>query len=114
MKITSLLFLLRGLIEIRSTLSTMSSLEKFAINAVSKYPDSHIEIAMDFASNACPAFVGQDNDRLVKVGRSLQSLVLLKDKIPLEASVQQLVDECNLLCSGAIKVCRQPLCRNSD
>jgi hypothetical protein len=85
----------------------MWSLEKFAIDAVSKYPDSHIEAAIDFASNACKAFVGQDNDRLLKLGRSLQSLVGLKEKISLEASLEQLVDECNLLCSGNVKVCHQ-------
>ena len=82
----------------------MSSLEQLAIDAVGLYPDSHAEMAMEFASKACPAFAVQDNDRLVKMGRSLENLVFLKDKIPMQASVEQLVEECTLLCSGQVKV----------
>ena len=87
-----------------AVIATMSSLERFAIDAVSMHPNSNIEQAIEFSSKACPAFVSQDNDRLVKVGRSLESLISLKDKIPLEESLRLLVDECNLLCSGAVKV----------
>mmetsp|Transcript_28242 Transcript_28242/g.46775 ORF Transcript_28242/g.46775 Transcript_28242/m.46775 type:complete len:592 (+) Transcript_28242:46-1821(+) len=108
--ITQQLFLLfLFFINPTSTLATMlSNLEQFAVDAVAKYADSHIEIAMEFSSKACPAFVAQDSDRLVKVGRSLENLVFLSkkegDKIPLEASLEQLVEECTLLCSGDVKV----------
>lgn len=109
MQLLFLLFLhliLLGIIHsVQATMS--SSLTQFAIEAVSRHPKSHIEMAMMFASKACPAFVTQDNDRLLKVGRSLHNLIFLKDKVPLEASLQQLVDECNLLCSGNVKVSKE-------
>lgn len=82
----------------------MSSLDQIAIAAVTQHPDSHIEMAMEFSSKVCPDFVGQDNDRLVKVGRSLESLVALQDKSSLKESVAQLVEECTLLTSGKVKV----------
>lgn len=88
---------------------THSNLEQFANDAVAKHAKSHVEMAMEFTSKACPAFGTQDNDRLVKVGRSLENLVFLSKredgaKIPLGASLEQLVEECTLLCSGDVKV----------
>lgn len=89
--------------------SSMSSLEQFALDAVAKYADSHVEMAMEFSSKACPAFGAEDSDRLVKLGRSLENLVFLSkreegDKIDLGASLEQVVEECKLLSSGTVKV----------
>jgi hypothetical protein len=86
------------------TQATMTSLAQVAVDAVMKHPKSNIEMALEFVSKVCPRFTSQDNDRLVKVGRSLQNLVFLKDQIPFESSVKQLIEECDLLCSDIVKV----------
>jgi hypothetical protein len=81
-------------------------LDQAALGAVQNHPDSHIEMALDFCSKICPSFMAQDNDRLVKVGRSLENMVFLSshNKIELLESLEQLVEECELLCSGQVKV----------
>jgi hypothetical protein len=105
-----LLFVLSIFVESSSSSSMSStSLEQFALDAVAKYADSHVEIAMEFSSKACPAFGAEDSDRLVKLGRSLENLVFLSkkeegDTIALGTSLEQLVEECTLLSSGTVKV----------
>jgi len=85
--------------------STMMSLCDSAVDAVGKHANSHIEMAMAFVKREVPAFLQEDNDRLVKVGRSLENLVALKDTVSdFEASLQLLVNECALLVSGDVKV----------
>lgn len=81
------------------------TLSDSAIEAVLNNANSHIEMAMSFVLKEVPTFLQQDNDRLVKVGRSLENLVALKDTVTdFEASLQLLVDECSLLASGHLKV----------
>lgn len=85
--------------------STVMSLCDSAVDAVGKHANSHIEMAMAFVKREVPAFLREDNDRLVKVGRSLENLVALKDTVSdFEASLQLLVNECALLVSGDVKV----------
>ena len=74
-----------------------SHLVEIAMMAVAKYPDSHIEIALEFLKEAVPDFCRESNDRLVKVGRNLDSLVSLRDEIPLQESLELLVQECEIL-----------------
>jgi hypothetical protein len=81
------------------------TLGESAIEAVANNANSHIEMALSFVMKEAPSFLQQDNDRLVKVGRSLENLVALKDIVTdFEASLRLLVDECSLLASGNLKV----------
>lgn len=75
-----------------------------AQEAVQRYPSSDIEVALEFARHAVPAFVGTSNDRLVKAGRSLKSLVATFEGDKLEQSLLALVEECELLVSDKLKV----------
>jgi uncharacterized protein len=76
-----------------------------AMEAVAKHANSHIGMALAFAKAQVPAFLSVDADRLVKVGRSLENLVALKDSVSdFDASLQLLVQECSLLASGNVKV----------
>ena len=86
--------------------SVTMSLEQAALDAVANHTDSHVEMAMAFVKKACLDFLREDNDRLLKVGRSLESLVALKEKemVSLEPSLETLVEECKLLASGNVKV----------
>ena len=79
-------------------------LVKMAECALANHPDSDIEAALDFLKDTVPAFCKESNDRLVKVGRSLRSLVSLKDEIPLEESIALLIQECEILIHPDIKV----------
>lgn len=74
-----------------------ADLVEAATNAVAEFPQSDIEVALSFLSHVVPAFCTESNDRLVKVGRCVRSLIELKDEIPLEESLALLVEECNLL-----------------
>jgi hypothetical protein len=69
-------------------------------------PKSHIEMAMAFAFQGLSGVCGpRQRSAAQESGRSLQQLrSSLKDKVPLEASLEQLLDECNLLCGGNVKV----------
>lgn len=82
----------------------MSSLTETAQKAAAEFPDSDIELAIAFMEKALPEFVGTSNDRLLKVGRSVKSLVEMADDLPLESSLELLVEECRLLISGQVKV----------
>jgi predicted aldo/keto reductase-like oxidoreductase len=87
-------------------------LTAYAREAVAAYPDSDIEIAIDFCQKAVAEFVGTSNDRLVKVGRSLKSLVELsaekEDEFQIEEALRLLVSECKLLVSEKLKVPKVP------
>jgi hypothetical protein len=77
---------------------TKSSVVEIAELAVAEFPGSDIEVALAFLKEVLPAFCKESNDRLVKVGRSIRSLVLIKDEIPsLEESLNLTVQECQLL-----------------
>jgi hypothetical protein len=81
------------------------SIVEIAESTVAKFPDSDIEIALDFLKETVPEFCKESNDRLVKVGRSIVSLISMKDEIPLEQSLELVVQECKLLVQeGGIKV----------
>ena len=78
------------------------SLEKAARSAVAKYANSHVEMALAFCKTACPEFLAVENDRLVKAGRSLESVVRLFDEGMMRDStmddcLQPLLEECRLL-----------------
>lgn len=74
-----------------------------------------ISVAQNFLKNASPKFldskVAKDDDRLVKVGRSLSDLVTSADKNSdgkegeeiLEKALLNVVDQCNILCSYDMK-----------
>jgi hypothetical protein len=70
---------------------------KIAEDALAAHPNSDIEIAIAFTKKLVPEFVKESNDRLVKVGRSLKSLFAMKDEVPLEPSLELLIQECELL-----------------
>ena len=87
---------------------------KIARKAVHDHVKSDIEVAIDFCENQCPLFLQQSCDRLVKVGRSIRSLIELYDidhmisSSSLYDSLQLVKEECNLLTSGQIKVPKVP------
>ncbi|GKY91371.1 hypothetical protein MPSEU_000109300 [Mayamaea pseudoterrestris] len=89
------------------------SLEKAARDAVAAFPGSDLEVAMEFFASTLPEFVGTSNDRLLKAGRCIRSLVELVDcsctedaikTVSLEESLELLLEESKLLISGKIKV----------
>jgi predicted aldo/keto reductase-like oxidoreductase len=84
----------------------MSVVAKAAREAVARYPDSQIEVALDFCQAQLPEFLSASNDRLLKVGRSIVSLVDLagENDAHLEACLENVIQECRLLVSGTIKV----------
>ena len=76
------------------------SLTKAAQEASEKFPDNDVQAAMLFCQSVeLTDFVGESNDRLLKVGRSLKSLLQLCEERSdaLEASLQRLVQECQFL-----------------
>lgn len=77
------------------------SLSKLVRDAIAKFPESDIEVAMVF----CPAFGAESNDRLLKLGRRLCSMVRdVSDAVKLEAGLHSLMEECEWLLSGKVKV----------
>jgi diketogulonate reductase-like aldo/keto reductase len=81
-----------------------SSLVETAEAAIAKYPDSDVEIALEFLKEVLPSFCKESNDRLVKMGRSLKSLISLKESVPLQSCIENLVEECQILTQTDIKV----------
>lgn len=75
-----------------------------------------ILVAKIFTSEACPQFlsssISKDDDRLVKVGRSIEDMLEATEldedeklnQSSFGASLKMIVDECKALASGAIKV----------
>jgi hypothetical protein len=78
-------------------------LSKIARDAVAAFPHSDIEVAM----RVCPdKFCSESNDRLLKLGRRVSSLVrdFADDDKTLEAGLQSLWQESDLIASGVVKV----------
>jgi hypothetical protein len=108
----------------------MSSLTDTARQAVADFPGSDVEVAIAFFASHLPAFVGTSNDRLLKAGRSIRSLIELEwmaanqesndadasavkeeenqainfTAASLDTSLELLLDESKLLLSGLVKV----------
>lgn len=80
------------------------SLATYARAAVLKYPNSDVEVAIGFCEELLPGFMAQSNDRLLKMGRSITSLVCDSDAEILEAGLRLLLEECQLLLSGKVQV----------
>ncbi len=82
----------------------MSTIADIAEMAAAKYPNSAIEIALEFLKETYPVFCRESNDRLVKIGRNIASLVSMKEEISLEAGLELLLEECKHLTETNIKV----------
>eukprot|EP00527_Entomoneis_sp_CCMP2396_P005820 CAMPEP_0198150638 /NCGR_PEP_ID=MMETSP1443-20131203/51786_1 /TAXON_ID=186043 /ORGANISM="Entomoneis sp., Strain CCMP2396" /LENGTH=561 /DNA_ID=CAMNT_0043816009 /DNA_START=60 /DNA_END=1742 /DNA_ORIENTATION=+ len=82
------------------------TLSEAAIAACEAYPSADVELALAFAKEAVPSFLKADNDRLIKFGRSVKSMVNMKDDLGfnLEESLTLAVEESELLMSGKLKV----------
>jgi hypothetical protein len=76
-----------------------SSLVELAERHCSKYADSDIEAALAFCHEVVPAFCKESNDRLVKVGRSMRSLLDMKTEMDIQQPLELLVQECQILTS---------------
>ncbi|KAG7358322.1 aldo/keto reductase [Nitzschia inconspicua] len=77
-----------------------------AKNCVGRHPDSDIEIALAFVKETVPQFAKESNDRLVKVGRNVKSLVRNDADpdgivLPIHAALELQVQECHLLSESA-------------
>jgi len=72
--------------------------------AVAKFPKSAIEIALEFLKETLPEFCAESNDRLVKIGRNIASLVAMKEEVSLEAGLNLILEECQHLLQTDIKV----------
>ena len=91
------------------------SIAALASSIIDKYPDSDLEVALDFCrQNDVGDFVKESNDRLLKVGRNVRSLITMKTNLTssddgdenitttnvdemVEAGLQHQVEECRLL-----------------
>ncbi|KAL7566201.1 hypothetical protein ACA910_011274 [Epithemia clementina (nom. ined.)] len=91
---------------------TALDLTEAAQSACHLYPTSDVELALEFCAKVVPSFCAADNDRLLKVGRSIRNLVDMHkndddhdfDDDKLAASLALVVQECELLMSGTVKV----------
>lgn len=79
------------------------NLAKAAKKAVAEHAGSHIEAAVSFLSEACPEYLAQSNDCLLKVGRRLACLVEY-ESFDLNAALVPLVQECRLIADNSVKV----------
>lgn len=77
-----------------------SGLSEIAEAAVAKFPKSAIEIALEFLKETLPEFCAESNDRLVKIGRNIVSLVDMKEEVSLEAGLRLILEECRILKQG--------------
>ena len=91
------------------------SIAALASSIIERYPDSDLEVALDFCrKNDVDDFVKESNDRLLKVGRNVRSLITMKTNLStsevgdgdstsanvdemVEAGLQHQVEECRLL-----------------
>ena len=92
------------------------SIASLASSIIERYPDSDLEVALDFCrQNDVDDFVKESNDRLLKVGRNVRSLIAMKTTLStsevgdgnsttanvvdgmVEAGLQHQVEECRLL-----------------
>ena len=89
-------------------------LPQYARDAVAAHPNSDVEIAISFLCKAMPSFVGESNDRLVKLGRRILYLVQAssssadKGVVDLEQGLALLLEECRVLSlkDGSVRVPR--------
>jgi hypothetical protein len=79
------------------------NLAKAAKKAVAEHAGSHIEAAVSFLSEACPEYLAQSNDCLLKLGRRLACLVEY-ESFDLNAALVPLVQECRLIADNSVKV----------
>lgn len=67
-----------------------------------------ITVAKQFLSKTCPDFLkskaGQDEDRLVKVGRSIADLIEISADDTIRSALETIVDQCVVLGKGNLKV----------
>lgn len=78
-----------------------------ARDACTAFPDSDIEAAIHFCQQhdeSLQKFIGTSNDRLVKMGRSMRSLLELLEGEPLELSLELLVQESQLLVDDSVSL----------
>ena len=70
-----------------------------ALSASKAHPDSDIELAQAFMESTCPYFNdrSKSNDRLVKVGRCVRSLLDIRAETDVEKSLGNVVRECSLM-----------------
>ena len=86
-----------------SSSSNNKMLSQYARDAVARHAgQSDIEIALDFVEQALPEFMGESNDRLVKLGRRIRYLVDASNDgeesiIDLEKCLGLLVEESQIL-----------------
>lgn len=79
------------------------NLAEAAKKAVAQHAGSQIEAAMAFLSVACPEYLTQSNDCLLKVGRRLACLVE-HESLDLDAALGPLVQECRLIAENKVTV----------
>jgi Aldo/keto reductase family len=87
-------------------------LMELAKQCVDLHPNSDIEIALTFVKETAPQFAKESNDRLVKVGRNIKSLVEAAAStdpdataLPTKEALELQVQECQLLSqSSTLKV----------
>jgi len=82
--------------------SASMNLVALAEKAVTAHPKSAVEIALAFMKEVLPAYCRESNDRLVKVGRNIVSLITLKNDDQdslgmMEAGLNLLLEECRHL-----------------
>jgi len=80
----------------------VEKLSQHARDAVAAHPNSDIEVALAFLVQAMPSFLGESNDRLVKLGRRILYLVNAaeedsKTSVDLEQGLALLLEECHFL-----------------
>mmetsp|Transcript_35452 Transcript_35452/g.85786 ORF Transcript_35452/g.85786 Transcript_35452/m.85786 type:complete len:605 (-) Transcript_35452:81-1895(-) len=97
------------------------SIAALASSIVDMYPDSDLEVALDFCrQNDVGDFVKESNDRLLKVGRNVRSLITMKTTVTssgdggddistisnvdemVEAGLQHQVEECRLISRASV------------
>lgn len=81
-----------------------SSLVDIAEVAVASHPKSAIEIATSFFAETLPKYCGESNDRLVKAGRNIVSLLEMKGEISVEGGLNILLQECQHVLETDMKV----------
>lgn len=78
----------------------MTDIVQIARDACREHKGSDIETAIHFFEHLLPAFVGTSNDRLVKAGRSIVSLMELEEdgeNFPLKESLELVLEEAKTL-----------------
>ena len=84
-------------------MSSNHSIVALADAAVEAHPKSSIEIALAFLKDTLPKYCGESNDRLVKVGRNIASLIHMKEDLSVEAGLNLLLEECRFVVSDNVE-----------